>query len=96
MNYGDEMNDDEEKSYRKELIEKRKRERREKEEAERKAQQQQPKSLPKRESRGKRMNVLVGKAIEEDENFWNQGIFAEALQNADEDDDFESAQESSD
>ena len=35
MNYGDEMNDDEEKSYRKELIEKRKRERREKEEAER-------------------------------------------------------------
>lgn len=23
------------------------------------------------------MNALIGKAIEEDENFWNQGIFAE-------------------
>ena len=40
------------------------------------------------------MNALVGKAMEEDEMFWNQGLFAEAEQQS-EDDDFESAQESS-
>jgi len=63
MNYGDEMNDEEEKSYRRELIEKRRREQKEAALA--------PKVLPKRESRGKRMNALVGKAVEEDDAFWN-------------------------
>lgn len=70
MNYGDELNDEEEKSYRKELIEKRSRERKERE-AEARAAALAPKVLPKRESRGKRMNALVGKAIEEDDAFWN-------------------------
>ena len=70
MNYDDELNDEEEKSYRKELIEKRRRERQEREAAER-AAAMAPKVLPKRETRGKRMNALVGKAIEEDEAFWN-------------------------
>ena len=89
MDYDDEMNDEEEKSYRKELIEKKRRERKEREAA---AIVQQPKILPKRETRGKRMNALVGKAIEEDENFWNQGIFAQQDEAAgSEDEDFESA-----
>ena len=87
MNYGDELNDEEEKSYRKELIEKRRREKLELEQM-----LKQPKVLPKRESRGKRMTALVGKAIEEDENFWNQGIFADpAGEEGSGDDDFESA-----
>lgn len=73
MNYGDELNDDEEKSYRKELIEKRKRERKEQEQK----LKAEPKVLPQRESRGRRMNALVGKAMEEDEAFWGQGLFAE-------------------
>ena len=35
------------------------------------------------------MTALVGKAIEEDENFWNQGIFADAAGGeGSEDDDF--------
>jgi len=50
----------------------------------------QPKVLPARETRGRRMTALVGKAIEEDENFWNQGIFA-AQEEGSEDDDYESA-----
>ena len=91
MDYGDEMNDGEEKSYRKELIEKRKRERKEAEAF------VEPKVLPKRESRGRRMNALVGKAIEEDDAFWNQGLFATGQNEAgSDDDDFASAQESSD
>ena len=40
------------------------------------------------------MNVLIGKAIEEDENFWNQGIFAEPESASD--GDFGSGDESSD
>ena len=90
MDYDDELNDDEEKQYRKDLIEKRKAERRERERLEREAAAQ-PKVLPKRATRGQRMNALVGKAIEEDEEFWNQGIFAEP----DSDDDFASKDESS-
>ena len=39
------------------------------------------------------MNVLIGKAIEEDENFWNQGIFAEQASESDKD--FASKDESS-
>ena len=35
------------------------------------------------------MNLLVGKAIEEDEQFWNNGIFAEAS-----DDDYNLKEES--
>ena len=38
------------------------------------------KELPKRSTRGQRMNALVGKAIEEDEQFWNSGIFAGAAE----------------
>jgi vacuolar protein sorting-associated protein 72 len=34
-----------------------------------------PRELPKRSTRGQRMNVLVGKALEEDEQFWKQGLF---------------------
>lgn len=86
MHYDDELNDEEEKSYRRDLLEKRRREKKELEDM-----LKQPKVLPKRESRGKRMNALVGKAIEEDENFWNQGIFAEGGEDGSEDDDFESA-----
>ena len=70
MNYDDELNDEEEKSYRRELIEKRRREKKERQEAELRAAME-PKVLPKRESRGRRMNALVGKAMEEDEAFWN-------------------------
>jgi hypothetical protein len=36
------------------------------------------------------MNLLVGKALEEDANFWNQGLFAED----ESDEDFDSADES--
>ena len=36
------------------------------------------KELPKRSTRGQRMNALVGKALEEDEQFWNSGLFAGA------------------
>ena len=38
------------------------------------------KELPKRSTRGQRMNALMGKALEEDEQFWNSGIFAGAAQ----------------
>ena len=70
MDYDDELNDNEEKNYRQELMQKRKSERREKERLEwEKANE--PKVLPQRSTRGKRMNALIGKAIEEDENFWN-------------------------
>ena len=76
MDYDDELNDNEEKDYRRELIQKRKSERRDKERLQRE-KASEPKVLPQRSTRGKRMNALIGKAIEEDENFWNQGIFAE-------------------
>lgn len=36
------------------------------------------------------MNLLVGKALEEDEQFWNQGLFADAGS----DDDYDSKEES--
>ena len=52
-----------------------------------------PKILPKRETRGKRMNALVGKAIEDDEAFWNSGFFGEP--EGSEDDDYQSAQDNS-
>ncbi|CAI2366951.1 unnamed protein product [Moneuplotes crassus] len=45
----------------------------------------EPKELPQRKSRGKRMNLLVGKALEEDEAFWGADVFKEN----EEDDDFE-------
>jgi len=70
MEYGDEMNDEEEKSYKKELLDKRRQERKERREVEAKIVVA-PKVLPKRETRGRRMTALVGKAIEEDEAFWN-------------------------
>ena len=35
------------------------------------------KELPQRNSRGKRMNTLVGRALEEDEEFWGQDFFRE-------------------
>jgi len=50
---------------------------------------QEPKVLPKRSTRGQRMTTLVGKAIEEDEEFY-KGVFAEG----ESDEDFESQQES--
>lgn len=37
----------------------------------------EPRNLPQRQSRGKRMNLLVGKALEEDEEFWGQDFFQE-------------------
>lgn len=65
MDYDDELNDQEEKEYRKEFLNKKR--------EEKKAAQVQPmvKELPKRATRGLRMTALVGKAIEEDEEFWN-------------------------
>ena len=90
MGYDDELNDNEEKEYRKEIIAKRKAERKEAERLEREAALQ-PKILPKRSTRGTRMTALVGKAIEEDAEFWNQGVFAEP----EDDDDFASHDESS-
>ena len=51
-------------------MQKRKAQRKEKERLDRE-KSNEPKVLPQRSTRGKRMNALIGKAIEEDENFWN-------------------------
>lgn len=55
MDYGDELNDQEEKDYKAELLK----------------QSQIKKDLPKRATRGLRMSALVGKAQEEDDAFYN-------------------------
>ena len=52
MEYGDELNDAEERDYKKSI------------------QKKEPYELPKRSSRGLRMNALVGKAMEEDDLFY--------------------------
>ena len=53
------------------------------------------KELPKRSTRGQRMNALMGKALEEDEQFWNSGIFAGAAQDVESSDqDYNSKEES--
>lgn len=69
MEYDDELNDNEERDYRKSLQEN---------------QIQQKKELPKRSTRGLRMNALVGKAIEEDDQFYN-GLFGEGGNESDQD-----------
>jgi hypothetical protein len=60
MDYDDELNDQEERDYKKELLETRK--------------IQQKYELPKRSTRGLNMQALVGKAQEEDDAFY-AGIF---------------------
>jgi hypothetical protein len=58
-----------------------------------------PKELPKRASRGLRMNALVGKALEEDQQFWSSGVFLkkagdELGEDSDADDDYDMKEES--
>ena len=75
MEYDDELNDQEERDYKKELT---------------RQAIPEKKELPKRSTRGLRMNVLVGKAQEEDELFY-QGLFGDAEES---DKDFNSQDES--
>jgi hypothetical protein len=106
MDYGDELNDQEEREYKAELKANKENagdgsgeEDGESEEGEEESSEEvfEPKVLPKRSTRGQRMNALVGQAIKEDEDFYNTGIFAakEAGQE-DSDIDFNSAEVSSD
>ena len=91
MDYDDELNDEEEKDYKKELIGSDASEEVE-EEMEEESEESiipEPKLLPQRSTRGQRMNLLVGKAKEEDEELYN-GLFAEG----DSDESFESQGES--
>lgn len=70
MEYGDEANDAEERDYKRQRIQ---------EAATAAAQKYE---LPKRATRGLRMNALMGKALEEDEQFY-KGLFGEGKDQAD-------------
>lgn len=81
MDYDDELNDEEERDYKRSLQIK-------------KPIIAEKKELPQRSTRGLRMNALVGKAIEEDDLFY-QGLFGNEGGAAEESDqDFDSKDES--
>lgn len=73
MDYGDEFNDDEEKRYKQEVYG----DDDEEEEGEEESSFDPPnavvplaKDFSKRANRGNRMSALVGKALDEDDDFW--------------------------